>query len=269
MEAALRKADYDRYLSQLFAPAPPRPHLIALYAFNQEVAKTAWSVSQPMAGLIRLQWWRDAIGEVYAGQPRRHETLLAFADAVSAHDLPRTLIDAMIDAREADLEETPFAGLTELIAYADATSGHLMRLSARILGAGGGIDKAAGEAGTAYALSGLLRALPHHSVRRHLVLPLDLVHAAGISPEDIFAGKTSGVSAVIGRIAQEARAHLDMARRERVPRGFLPALLPAATVPASLRVLERPGFDPFHDSADVPIHRRQLAMLGAVLTRRI
>ena len=40
-EALVRDADYDRYLSALFAPAERRRHLFALYAFNYEVATKA------------------------------------------------------------------------------------------------------------------------------------------------------------------------------------------------------------------------------------
>src|ERR1700759_2132900 len=100
LHGIIRQADYDRYLSALFAPAPAQPHLMALYAFNHEVAKTAEAVSQPMLGLIRLQWWRDALAELYDGRSREHEVVQALARAIAAHDLPRGLFDAMIDARE-------------------------------------------------------------------------------------------------------------------------------------------------------------------------
>jgi hypothetical protein len=46
-------------------------------------------------------------------------------------------------------------------------------------------------------------------------------------------------------------------------------LLPAAIVPLYLRALVRPGFDVFHDSTEIGVHRRQLAMLGAIIRRRI
>ena len=62
------RVDFDRYLSSLFAPAAAAARsLNVLYAFNYEVAKTAETVSQPIAGQIRLQWWRDRIAELYRG----------------------------------------------------------------------------------------------------------------------------------------------------------------------------------------------------------
>ena len=78
----------------------------------------------------------------------------------------------MIDAREWDLDEMPFQDMASLETYADATSGNVMRLAARILGAGERLDAAAREAGIAYAIAGLLRAMPYHAAERRLVLPV-------------------------------------------------------------------------------------------------
>jgi phytoene/squalene synthetase len=269
-EAAVRKADFDRYLAALFARALVRPHLFALYAFNYEMAKTAETVTQPTLGLIRLQWWRDAIAELYAGRIRNHPTLRALGQAISAHDLPPYLLDEMIAARENDLEEAPFANIASLEAYADATSGHVMRLSLRILGAGERFDDLAREAGIAYALMGLCRALPFHALQRRLMLPLAVVRSADLSREDIFSGKAdANISKLIGTIAQRARGHLRAGAAELVPRRFLPALLPAALVPLYLKPMTVSGFDPFRELTDVALYRRQLAMLMAMARGRI
>ena len=61
--------------------------------------------------------------------------------------------------------------------YADATSGHLMRLAARVLGVGSTLDGVAREYGISYALMGLLRAFPFHAAKGRLMLPLDRVAA--------------------------------------------------------------------------------------------
>jgi phytoene synthase len=265
-EAMVRKADYDRYLAALFAPAAMRPHLFALYAFNHEVAKIAETVSQPMSGLIRLQWWRDAIGGIYEGALRRHETAEALAETIRGYDLPRNMFDALIDARASDLEETPFADFAHLEVYADATSGAVMRLVARILGAGDALDEAAGPAGIAYALTGLLRALPYHAAARRLMLPTQMLKLAGVSPEDVFAGQASaGLGAVMRQIADEAHAKLAAAKKRPVQRRFLPAVLPAVLVPRYLHVVTAAEFNPFRDAAALPVYRRQIAMLGAML----
>lgn len=267
---SLRTADYDRYLSGLFAGSCARPHLFALYAFNYEVAKTWESVSQPIAGQIRLQWWRDAIAEIYEGRVRAHEVVQALAETIAAHDLPRALFDGLIDARENDLDEAPFTGLDALEAYCDATSGNPMRLALRILGAGDSLDEAARAAGIAYALTGLLRAVPFHASRGHMMVPEELLRGAGLSREDIFAGEGGArFSPVIAAIAERARTHLETICTRSIPRRYLPALLPAALVPLHLKTMTKPQFDPFRDPTDIPLHRRQWRMLRAMIGGRI
>jgi len=81
----LRRQDADRYLTALFAPGDRREALFALYAFNLEVARAREVVSEPFMGLIRLQWWRDALDEVYQGRIRAHEVIRPLASAISAY----------------------------------------------------------------------------------------------------------------------------------------------------------------------------------------
>ena len=265
----VRRVDPDRYLSSLFAPHALRAELNVLYAFNHEVAKTAETVSQPIAGQIRLQWWRDRIAELYRGAVIDHPLVEALARMIAAHQLPRDLFDVMIDAREHDLEEAPFPTLESLEDYADATSGNVMRLAARILAAGETLDTYARDLGIAYAITGLCRALPFHAARRRLMLPADRLAASGISIEDVFAGKAGQrLRPLLEDMAAQARLHI-AARRDHILRSHVSALLPAAVVPLYLRALTRPGFDVFRDSTEVGTHRRQLAMLGAMIRRRI
>jgi phytoene synthase len=145
-----------------------------------------------------------------------------------------------------------------------------MRMAARILGAGERLDGAAREAGIAYAIAGLLRAMPYRAAERRLVLPVASLRAAGASPDDVFTGKASGaLTAVFAEMAGASHAHLRAAREISTPRKFLPALLPAVLVPLHLKVLTKVGFNPFRDVVDIPIYRRQLAMLFAVMTGKL
>src|SRR5438105_5285090 len=97
----LRRHDRDRYLCTLFAPADRRAALIALYAFNYEIAKTRDVVSEPLLGQTRLQWWREALDAVYSGGPvREHEVMTPLAAAIRRHDLGRAHFDTMIAAAD-------------------------------------------------------------------------------------------------------------------------------------------------------------------------
>jgi NADH dehydrogenase [ubiquinone] 1 alpha subcomplex assembly factor 6 len=265
----VRGADYDRYLSVLFARQEARAALFALYAFNYEVAKTAEAVSEPTLGLIRLQWWREAIAGIYDQTPRRHEVVLALSTAIHAFNLPRNLFDALIDAREQDLNPTPFSNPIALENYADATSGHLMRLAARILGAGNDFDGTARSIGAAYALNGLLRAFPHHAARRRIMLPLDELRAAGVSVEEVFSGRAKNVRVLMDGVMARIDAYLSAFSKSKISRRVLPAFLPATLIQPYLRVMGRRDFDPYRDPVELSVPRKQFAMLGAMLRGKI
>jgi phytoene synthase len=263
-ESLVRKQDYDRYIAALFAPEAVRADLFAIYAFNYEIAKIAETVRNPVAGQIRLQWWRERIEEIYAGAPARTETGTALASAVARHGLDRSLFDDLIDARESDLDPAPFSGLPQVEAYADATSGNVMRLAARVLGAGGTLDKVAREAGIAYAVTGLLRALPFHAAHSHIAMPADEMARAGVTPDQLLGGRMSpAIATVIARMSDVAAAHYH--RVKRTERRFLPAILPSALVPAFIRILNRSGFDAYRDSAEIAGYRRQWILLRAAM----
>jgi phytoene synthase len=247
---SLRRHDRDRYLTTLFAPADRRGDLIALYAFNFEVAKTREVVREPLLGRIRLQWWRESIDAIYRGLPlRKHEVVEPLAAAIRRHDLTRYHFDRLIDAREADLAEEPPASVAVLELYAEDTASRLVRLALEILDVR---DETAGEAGRhsgiAWALTGLVRALPVHARLRRLSLPADLVAETGLDVAAFLELKPSpALSQIIERLAQRTHEHVSAARATSatIPRRALPALLTGTLAKAHLERFARAGYNPF------------------------
>jgi phytoene synthase len=273
--AALRRQDHDRFLTVLLAPAARRDALIALYAFNLEVARARERVSQPLIGLMRLQWWRDSIAGIYEGTPRHHEVVEPLAEAIRAHRLERGLFDRLIDARETDMEERPPASLEALEAYASATAGGLGRLALGILGegeAGAAAGAAADAIGTAYALAGLLRAVPFHARERRLYLPQAVIDATGLQVGELFELRSSpALREACRMVADRAHARLAEGRRAArgLPRRLLPPLLPAVLARQHLRRLATAGYDPFTRLVQEPAPGRAWRLLAASLAGRV
>ena len=253
----LRRHDRGRYLAALFAPADRREDLFALYAFNLELAKTAELVSEALLGRIRLQWWRESLDGIYDGQPRRHAVITPLAAAVGRHGLSRVHFVQLIEGRAFDLEPEPPETLDHLTAYAAATSASLVLLALEVLGVRDGAAVEAGRAvGIAWALTGLLRAVPFHARQKRLYLPRDRVEAAGVDLGGLFELRASAeLARVVGELAATAAEHLAAARRlrARVPRRALPALLPGRLASAYLGVLAQAGYDPFDPAVQVAL----------------
>lgn len=266
----VRLHDHDRFLTLLFAPSAKRPALTALYAFNVEIARIAELVTEPMMGHIRLQWWRETLEGLPRGETRGH----AAAEALyEAGGIPLDKLQALIDARERDLSEEAFPDLAALEAYAGETSSALMMIAAEILVGEDEAQKAKAairHAGIAYALTGILRALPVHASQGRLLLPADSLGRHEVDPHDVLAGRmTDGLRAAMGDVARAAREHLAAARAASFNAALLPALFPASFCDRYLDIIARPGFDPFKQPVEVPAFRRQLRLMGRNTLKRI
>ncbi len=255
--AVVRQHDRDRYQTALFAPAARREALFALYAFNYEIARVRESVTQPMLGQIRLQWWREVVEAAFAGAvPRAHEVAAPLTEAIRNFALSRDNFDHLIDARERDLEDAPPATLAALEEYAEGTSAALVHLALEVLGASSpGMRAAAREVGIGYALAGLLRAMPFHAGAGRAYIPAEIAEHARLDPADYAARRGSAaLRTATAEIAEAAAAHLQAARRQRrdVPRAAHPALLPAIVADRFLARLRRAGHDPFAPELRMP-----------------
>jgi phytoene synthase len=270
--ALVRQHDHDRFQTVLFAPPAARDALFALYAFNYEIARIRESVREPMLGQIRLQWWREAIEIAYSGAaPRRHEVAEPLTAAIRACGLTRAHFERLIDSRERDLADTPPATLAALEDYAEGSSSRLVQLALEVLDAATPEARAMGtEVGVAYALTGLIRAMPVHSRSGRLMIPDDVAAQAGMNPGDYARGRaTPALRRAVEAIARAAARRLDAARaiRHRPPKAALPALLPGRVAATALERLERVGFDPFSGAvASDPLQSWRLAY--AALTGR-
>ncbi len=193
----------------LLAKPAARPGLFALYAFNYEIAKTREVVTETTLGLIRLQWWRDALTGVFDGKPApKHQVMQPLAEAIAQFQLPKELLEALIFGREFDLEDRLPSTLQGMANYADYTSTPLLKLAARMTGDAAS-DDVFQRVGTAYALAGILRATPLHLVQRRCYLPEDLLHKAETDKYALFEGKDlDNLIPIVKTVVEEAKRKL-------------------------------------------------------------
>ncbi|CAK0750239.1 NADH dehydrogenase (ubiquinone) 1 alpha subcomplex assembly factor 6 [uncultured Gammaproteobacteria bacterium] len=261
----VRSHDSDRFMVCLLAPPPLREALFALHAFNHEIARTREVVSEALLGQIRLQWWRQTVGVIFelnggGGDPNalgHHEVIVPLAAAIANHRLSRAGFERLLDAREDDLDAAGPETLDALIAYARESTGALVQLALEVLAVRDEPTRAAGEAvGTAWSLTGLLRAVPFHAHQRRLYLPQRLMAQHGVESAQVFAGtRAPGLAAVVREIADTARAQLSQARslRHAVPQAATPVLALATLADRYLNRLDRAGYDPFHPALHSPL----------------
>jgi 15-cis-phytoene synthase len=265
----VRQADKDRFLATLFAPADRRPYLLALYAFNIEIARVRDRAAEPFAGEVRLQWWREVLDGARPQEAAANPVAAALLATMAGHDLPGSALIDLIDAREFDLYDDPMPTVAALEAYARRTASTLFAQASRLLG-GEGVAELTDPAGIAYAVTGLLRSFALHASRRQLFVPVEILERHGVAIADIFAGRSSPqLGVALADLRRVARHHLDALTAQRVPAEIVAALLPVSLVRGYLDRMERRDYAPFTIPVDVPQWRRQWALWRSARRGRI
>ncbi len=215
--SALRDSDRDRYLACLLSPADKRGPLSALYAFHAEIARIRDLVREPLPGEIRLQWWRDVLDDPSGVKGEGHPLAEALLSCIRAYKLPVPVLQNMIDARIFDLYDDPMENRSSLEGYAGETASALIQLASLILDPANAQQSAsaAGHAGVAQTIAGLLLLLPLHRRRGQVYFPQELLAATGLDREAFLSGKDEeALGQAIRAFAGLGRDHLAKARKE-------------------------------------------------------
>jgi phytoene synthase len=208
LDALMRRVDPDRWLSSRFiAAADIRADVIALYAFDHELARAPKVASNPLLGEMRLTWWREALDEIFEERPvRQHPAAQGLAQAAARRGLDRASLETLIDARYRELDPAPMTE-AEVLDWARDTGGAAAQLAARMLDPATEA-KMALAGGSAWALGKRLAAAP--DLRPTF---LKVIHAARSASRNLSVAAFPAVAhaALAGRPASN-----DFARRLRL-----------------------------------------------------
>jgi 15-cis-phytoene synthase len=244
----VRSYDFVRYASTLFVPSDRR-ELLALYAFNVEIARVREQVSQPLPGEIRLQWWSDMLAGVGQGGAEGNPVAAELMRSIDRFLLPVGRLSRLIEEHQFDLYNDPMPTMAALEGYVTDTASALFELAARIAGSPTAeVEHVARHAGLAQGLADVIGSLPRDSARRQLFLPQQLLESRGGNMEEVFSGKpTPMIRAALDQLIAEARQHLEAALTllSEVPREVVPIFLPLAVVRRELDRMSRSDVDPF------------------------
>ena len=233
--AALRAGDRDRFLCALLTPEPVRGSISALYAFNLELARIRDSITEPMMGEVRLQWWRDLIGGKAHGEAQANPVAAGLLSALQEHRLPPATLANMIEARQFDLYDDPMPDRTTFEGYAGETASALIQLCVQVLSPedAGQPATAAGHAGVAQSVAGALLLLPTHRARGQVYIPGDILAASGLDREAFLQGRDgASIEQAFAGFVALGREHLSAARAasKDVSEASFAAFLPMVTV---------------------------------------
>ncbi|XP_029447597.1 NADH dehydrogenase (ubiquinone) complex I, assembly factor 6 isoform X1 [Rhinatrema bivittatum] len=248
----VRTRDHEGFLSSLLLPAESRSAALALRAFNVELAQVKDLVSQKEIGLMRMQFWKDAVEDMYRDNPPPQPVAMELWKAIKKHNLTKRWLVRMIEEREKNLDDRAYRSMQDLETYAENTQSSLLYLTLETLGVKDiHADHAASHIGKAQGIITCLRAVPYHSGRRKVFLPMDICMLHGASQEDfIRRSEEKNIRDVIFDIASQAHLHLKHARTftKNVPLKAFPAFVQTVVLDGYLNKIRNVDFNIFHPS---------------------
>src|SRR5262245_34222063 len=180
-----------------------------------------------MLGLVRLQWWREAVEEIGGGDAvRRHQVAEALASATRTRGLSTERMLAMIASREEELESDGPPSQAVFDSLADAAAANLIRLSLQALDLDSeetGLSAASASVGRAYATVGCARSVLLDARRRRIRLPAEALAEAGVDLDQLLELRPQpALRDCLRLLAERAESDLQAARQAAIPRRARP-----------------------------------------------
>ena len=261
------------YYSFLFLPPERRRAITALYAFCREVDDVVDEVSEPQVAAAKLQWWREEVGRLFAGQPQ-HPVTRALVPHVAQLNLPAEYFEEVIDGMEMDLEQGSYRTFSELRLYCHRAAGVVGLMSAEVFGYQDRrtLDYAA-RLGLGFQLINILRDVREDARRGRIYLPQDELQRFGMGPTDLLQVATpERVQALFQFQAERARRTCEEALAllpEVDRRAQLPGLIMARIYLTLLDEIEAEGYRVLEQRTRLtPLRKLWLAWTTARRERR-
>ena len=183
--ARVKRSGSSFYWAMRMLPRPRREAMFAVYAFCREVDDIADGPGRPAAKQKALAAWRDEIGALYEGRPRRLISQ-ALAEPVARYGLRRDDFMEILRGVEMDAQGLLRApAMADLELYCSRVAGAVGLLSVHIFGCRDArADDFALAVGEALQLTNILRDVGEDARDGRLYLPSEALDSAGIAARD-------------------------------------------------------------------------------------
>jgi len=249
--SCVKKGDYGRYLCTLFAPAGKRHVLFTLYAYYQELAYIPQTVTEPMMGYIRLQWWRETIEQIETRRVEDHPLLEGLKTLVVSYPEMRDALLAMITAREQEIASEGFATMEALEVHLSATAAAVLQCAVDVIGdADAHVKEAYHSLGTAYGFMRYIDAIPFQLAAGQMPVPNALLATVGCDEAQLFSEEVKVyLPKVVALLVVQTEEHLQAFNAHRLSsdgKQYASLWLQAEVVQRSLQRLMSAQMDLFH-----------------------
>ncbi len=252
------------FAASLLLPSRVRAPASALYAYCR-LADDAIDLGQdPMAEMQLLQTRLDAI---YQGRPGPADADRALCQVVHRFNIPRELLDALLDGFLWDAQGKRYETLADVEAYGARVAGTVGAMMALVMGTRSPSAVArACELGVAMQLTNIARDVGEDARNGRLYLPREWLREAGVDADAWLQNPVfnAGIARVTGRLLEAAETLYERAEHgiSELPMDCRPAIQAARLVYAEIgHQLARNGLDSVNRRTMVR-KRRKLTLIA-------
>lgn len=182
----------DLYYSLLFTDTVKKNAIIVLHAFYHELESILDKCSTSEMAMQRLQWWRGELHRIFNNTPE-HAVGKALAPLVSTYNLPKDILNALINGIETKVIQYDYENFAALIEDAHRSWSLLAILICHVLG-----DTSkeafllARELGVSWQIIQHVKRLPWNLQKQRNYFPTELLEKYKIEKTQlykIFSGK--------------------------------------------------------------------------------
>jgi phytoene synthase len=263
-EEMARREAANFYWGFIALPRPQRTAIYALYDFARQVDDDADLYGTESRG-ERLARHRARLFEARPGDTT-DPVMSVLAVAMARYAIPTSELEMLIDGVEMDLTTSRYATWEELRQYCRLVASIVGRMCVRIFGFrdARALDRA-DDLGIALQLINILRDVREDAGRGRIYLPVDEMHAFGITESDILEGRRpDSWSSFVAFQARRAREHYTRGLHvtDHIPAQSAVCVRTMAGI--YMRILEHIEADP-----ELPLRRRasisKAAKLGVMV----
>ncbi|WP_439518570.1 phytoene/squalene synthase family protein [Hydrogenophaga sp.] len=265
--ALMRTGSRTFFAASRLLPQRVRASSIALYAFCRVADDLVDDGGMPLDQALGVLSHR--LDRIYGGQPLDHVEDRALAVVVQRHQLPRALLDALLDGFAWDAQGRRYDTLEDLHDYGARVAGSVGAMMCWIMGVRSPQALArACELGVAMQLTNIARDVGEDARNGRLYLPRLWLEQAGIDSQAWLQRPacTPALQTVVGRLLDEADRlyHQASAGIALLPRDCRSAIRAARLIYAEIgQQLRRDGLDPLRQRAVVPTSRKLMLLASA------
>jgi len=179
------------YYALLQLPPSKRDAAYAAHAFCQEIADIHSAVHDPGVAHAKLDWWRQELARLFAGNPA-HPVTRALLPVAQNSKLSREAFDAVLHGAEMDLSQMRYLDFAGLTHYCDAAGGAPAELTSQVYGFDNPQTPALARAlGHAITLGRRVTDAGVDARSGYVYFPIDELQRFGVTAADIQNGKYS------------------------------------------------------------------------------